>query len=186
LELTIGGIPVVFKRGYVAVNASVWGKSYRFVNTHLEEREAGPIQALQTQELIGILGQETLPVILVGDLNSSPRDPVTESPYGKIVPPYKQLVMNGYADVWKRSLFTRGDPGYTCCQAENLSNTESVLYERVDHVFVRDNPHSAPFSIVGPVVAYLVGEEPKDKTPSGLWPSDHAGVVARMLIPTFK
>jgi hypothetical protein len=25
-----------------------------------------------------------------------------------------------------------------------------------------------------------VGEEPADKTPSGLWPSDHAGVVARM------
>jgi hypothetical protein len=27
---------------------------------------------------------------------------------------------------------------------------------------------------------YLVGNDPDDRTPSGLWPSDHAGVVARL------
>jgi hypothetical protein len=26
----------------------------------------------------------------------------------------------------------------------------------------------------------LVGEKPSDRTPSGLWPSDHAGVVASL------
>jgi len=187
LELNIGGIPVVFKRGYVAVDAKVGGKTYRFGNTHLEQREAGPIQALQAQELIAVLAQEKLPIILVGDLNSSPKDPiVTNSPYGTIVPPYKQLRIAGYSDVWKSRLFGRSDPGYTCCQAEALDNMDSQLYERVDHIFVLNNPKSWPVSIVGLVVADIVGEKHKDQTPSGLWPSDHAGVVARMLIPTFK
>ena len=27
---------------------------------------------------------------------------------------------------------------------------------------------------------YLVGDKVRDKTPSGLWPSDHAGVIARI------
>jgi endonuclease/exonuclease/phosphatase family metal-dependent hydrolase len=181
LDFNIGGIPVTFKRGYVAVDAKIGGKTYRFVTTHLEEREAGPIQALQAQELIGILGQETLPVILVGDLNSSPTDKVVKHPdYGLIVPAYKQLIRGGFVDVWKRRLFGRRDLGLTCCQAEALDNPESQLYERVDHRFVRNKPDALP------VVAYLVGDEPQELAPQVFWASDYAGVIARMLIPAFQ
>ena len=186
LPVPVGDLEVQFKRGYVAADAKVWGETYRFVNTHLEERTSPPvppIQALQAQELIGVLANEKLPIILVGDLNSSPEDAVTDT----IAPPYKQLIEEGYTDVWKRSLLKRRNSGFTCCQAEDLSNKKSLLSERIDYIFVRNNPESWPVSIVGPVVADLVGEEQKDKTkPSRLWPSDHAGVVARMLIPTFK
>jgi hypothetical protein len=33
------------------------------------------------------------------------------------------------------------------------------------------------------VDADVVGEESTDRTPSGLWPSDHAGVVATLALP---
>jgi len=34
-----------------------------------------------------------------------------------------------------------------------------------------------------PVAADVVGEESADRTPGGLWPSDHAGVVATLASP---
>jgi hypothetical protein len=30
------------------------------------------------------------------------------------------------------------------------------------------------------VQAHVIGRDADDRTPSGLWPSDHAGVVARL------
>lgn len=196
VELPFGSIYV--PRGYVGVKAEVAGKEYVFVNTHLELRgkdldseNPNPLidalQAAQAYELIQVLSEKTAPVILVGDFNSSPEDPIIDLSGDKIIPPYKQLIMTGYADVWKRSLFKRHHSGFTCCQAEDLSNNKSLLNERIDYVFVGKRPGSCPFSIVGPVMVELVGEEQKNKTePSRLWPSDHAGVVARMLIPVFN
>jgi hypothetical protein len=31
--------------------------------------------------------------------------------------------------------------------------------------------------------ARVVGDQPGDRTPGGLWPSDHAGLVATLRIP---
>jgi hypothetical protein len=31
--------------------------------------------------------------------------------------------------------------------------------------------------------AYVTGNDPSERTPSGLWPSDHGGVVATLHIP---
>ena len=64
-------------------------------------------------------------------------------------------------------------PGYTCCQAEDLTNPVSQLYERIDIVFTRNIALAAGRSI-------LIGDSPAERTPSGLWPSDHAGVVTRL------
>jgi len=168
------------------------------VTTHLEERgkdynPASPnplidlVQAAQANQLIGLLASEPHPVIVVGDLNSDPRDPVSLYNSQTIVPPYKQFVLTGYRDVWRINLLRFLNPeGFTCCQAEALDNPESLLFERIDHIFVRNMPDSLSVSIVGPVVAYDVGNEPSDIAPGVYWPSDHAGVVARMLIPSFK
>ena len=46
------------------------------------------------------------------------------------------------------------------------------LNRRIDHVFIREGDGFAP------IQADVVGEEEADRTPSGLWPSDHAGVTA--------
>jgi hypothetical protein len=36
------------------------------------------------------------------------------------------------------------------------------------------------------IVATVVGDKLRDRTPSGLWPSDHAGVVARFHLQKAK
>jgi endonuclease/exonuclease/phosphatase family metal-dependent hydrolase len=48
----------------------------------------------------------------------------------------------------------------------------SKMTERIDFVLFRGEFKAKH--------TYLVGDKVRDKTPSGLWPSDHAGVVARI------
>jgi hypothetical protein len=76
------GDTIVSKRGFVGVDATVRGKKYRFVNTHLEIRDLDPnnpssaiFQSLQSVELVATLQSTTPPdrtLILAGDFNSSP------------------------------------------------------------------------------------------------------------------
>ncbi len=162
---------VEVKRGWVAVDATVAGQVYRFVNTHLEPAGTanGHFQTLQATELIEALAAETRPVILVGDLN-------TAAPGGAT---YDEFLAAGYSDTWTyrpRPL----DPGFTCCYAKDLSSPTQALEKRIDLVFVRNAESLLPPSSQEPVQVRLVGAEPQDRTPSGLWPSDHAGVVARL------
>jgi hypothetical protein len=66
--------------------------------------------------------------------------------------------------------------GFSCCQAEDLLNRKSELYERVDLIFSLAPPRKVQD-------ARLLGESVSDKTPPpgrGLWPSDHASVAARL------
>ena len=51
----------------------------------------------------------------------------------------------------------------------------SVLQDRIDFVMYR-----GPFTTLS---AETVGDNPAQKTQSGLWPSDHAGVIARLRLP---
>jgi hypothetical protein len=170
---------IAIERGFVAVDAMAGNGHVRFVNTHLElsAKDLDPtnplasiFQSAQAFELISILAgfpnPLNVPIIVVGDINSSPQDQtVTVGPY-VIVPPYSQFASAGYTDAWTLRL---GDPiGFTCCQDENLLNLYSNLYERVDVTFTNELP-------VGMVKVNTVGNDEADKTPSGLWPSDHAG-----------
>jgi len=188
-------------RGYVAVHATIEGRTLFFVNTHLELRGkdlfpdgdpriliASRVQVAQAQELLGSIKDEPGPVIVVGDFNSDPRDSVLIDPFLSqlLVPPYKQFSYSGYADLWLTNLLRLVNyHGYTCCQDEPLDNAVSALDERIDHIFYK--PKGLSFPLVGPVLAVVVGDEPGDKTDTSpaLWPSDHGGVVATMFIPTF-
>ena len=181
---------IEIKRGFTAVDAEVMGQEYCFVNTHLEGVSAGDvpipeIQAAQALELIQILRDKELPIILVGDFNSSPQDPIVHDSV-LILTPYWLFKIMGYADAWKRNLLAFREPGFTCCQADDLMNEESELDERIDHILIRNRSEGRFFSVTGPVLAKVVGDEPEDKTPSGLWRSDHAGVIARLRIPELR
>lgn len=169
-----------FTRGFVAVDAKIGKRSYRVINTHLEVQGEGyeMIQSLQAKELMAELEYETLPVILIGDFNSSPQDAATQQPYSIIRE-------NGFIDIWKRS-FWHSSPGYTCCQEADLLNKMSVLYERIDLIFVRNNCGHLPFSPLGPVFAVVTGNNKRGKSESGLWPSDHAGLNAWLWIPKLR
>ncbi|MDQ3755473.1 MAG: endonuclease/exonuclease/phosphatase family protein, partial [Acidobacteriota bacterium] len=135
-----------------------------FINTHLESFDPG-LRFLQTFELLSGPANTELPVILVGDLNSGPTEP------GPFVA-YANLLANGFVDTW--ALANPSDPGVTCCNAENLLNPDplSLPEGRIDHVLAR------PAARV--IRAKLVGIDQDERTPSGLWPSDHAGVITTL------
>ena len=188
LEFNIGGVIVELTRGFAAVDATIDGTTYRVATTHLEERlaELGSgleqIQAAQALELIGVLDDTTLPIILLGDLNSSPADRPTQL----ATPPYQLFAAEGYTDMWRSRPFWRRKPGLTCCHEEDLMNATSTFDRRIDHIFVRSGVAFFSRRAVGPHIAFVVGAKPSDKTLSGLWPSDHAGVFARMQLPMQK
>jgi endonuclease/exonuclease/phosphatase family metal-dependent hydrolase len=162
-------------RGFVGVDATVEGKTYRFVNTHLEvmEPDAGNpasaiFQSAQSFELLATL--TTIPSngrgdLIVGDINSSPDDPI-----GPIVPPYAQFVGVGYTDAW--DLRPGNQQGFSCCELADLSNQQSQHDERIDVIFTIEVPSKVK-------KARVLGSKVSDKIPppgQGLWPSDHGSV----------
>lgn len=186
VRLVLAGKPFEIKRGYVAVDAKVRGRDYRFVNTHLEIKEPLPgnplsiaIQVGQAAELVGALAAVPAlprrPLILVGDLNSSPDDrPPPSAPI--LIPPYKQIVAAGFTDIWAAR--HRRSPGFTCCQDADLRNRRSKLSERFDYILAKAQPLLLQ-------QARVVLDEPWNRTRSRpgqprLWPSDHASVVAQL------
>lgn len=140
-------------RSWGLVDVDVHGRSLRFVNTHLEAWDE-EVRAAQREELLDAVGDIAGPVVVVGDFNAEPET------VG--MPPE-------YADAWA----VAGDgTGSTCGQAADLLGP-SALASRIDYVWVRDA------QVAG---CRVVGERPEDRTASGLWPSDHACVVADVIV----
>lgn len=162
------------KEGWASVEATLGGRVYRFVSTHLEIKEFGPIQGMQAQELAGLLASETRPTIVVGDFNSERNG---QDPFA---PSYGIMTEAGFADSWLRG--GGSPPGLTCCQNDSVSNKLSTFNQRVDFIFTRNMPSTTPAgSLV--LARSVVGDQRGDRTKSGLWPSDHGGVVATFLTP---
>ena len=191
-------------RGYAMVDAVVTGRPYRFVNTHLEVTGAGSalepffraVQAGQALELAALLQQEDQTLVVVGDFNSDPLDgPFVDCAvpdgmggvtFTSCPTPYAVLTQAGYTDTW---LYRNGpfEFGYTCCQATLLDNELSQLDERVDLIWAMPATDYAGAPFLVNVRANVIGADDSDKTaPGGLWPSDHAGVAARLILRTPK
>lgn len=158
------GPPIVLRRGWVAADATLRGHTSRVVTTHLEPVSPA-VQELQGNELLAGPLNTKLPTVLLGDLNSAAGG-VGATP-GTATRTYCNLLAAGFTDAWAAH---RGrGPGFTCCQAPNLLNPVSTLTQRIDYVLYRGRGITA-------VSTHRVGASPADRTPSGLWPSDHAGV----------
>ena len=160
--LTVEMLGLGVLRGYTAVDATVSGTTYRVINTHLESGAIGEASRVaQMGELVDSLSDETLPIILLGDFN-------TRAPNGTA---YQLLLSAGYVDLWQMDSEGTGN---TCCQAPELQNAVSELYERIDQIFVRN------LELPTQILTHTLGDTPPEQLPSGLWPSDHAGVVAHL------
>jgi endonuclease/exonuclease/phosphatase family metal-dependent hydrolase len=158
-------------RGLTWVSAVVDGASFTFANTHLEvgggtnvqaQQVLTPLQENQANDLIKILAAVTGPLVLVGDFNSAANGSTTHS-YATIA--------QSFTDAFAKS--SPGVPGFTCCT--DIAAPASMAGERIDVVFYRGG--------VGAMEASLVGTDAAKKTATGLWPSDHFGVVATVAVP---
>jgi hypothetical protein len=162
LQVEIAGQPFTILRGWSAIDACVDGHSFRIVNAHLDP-DSADVQIAQANELLEGPGDTSLPLIFIGDFNSNADGNGTQT--------YENLIAAGFEDAW---ITASNDSGFTCCQDSDLLNAESLLIERVDLILFK-NKHNWDV-----VKADLVGESKIDRTWAGLWPSDHAGVIAKL------
>jgi len=148
------GLVLNIARSWGWVDAEVDGRPVRFVNTHTEAWDE-PVRNAQRDELLAVIGEAATPVVVVGDFNAAP---------DKVGMPEE------YVDAW--TVAGRDGDGRTCGQKADLTG-ESSLADRIDYVWVRGAAVAA---------CWVVGHRPEDRTPSGLWPSDHAAVVAEITL----
>lgn len=167
---TINNVKITVTRGWVAIDAKVRGShSFRFVDTHLEAfdpaSQVPSIRALQASELVAPGGPATssLPVILVGDLNS---DDDTVEPGDQQA--YRTLLGAGM-----RERSTSKPLG--CCLNSSLlavgaGGSIADFNHQVDHVMTRD-PKEIKLK-----ASSVTGRQPM----RGFWDSDHAGLVSAL------
>lgn len=160
-------------RGWGSADLRVGKADLRFVNSHLEAfgipgQDAEQVRLAQVGELLAaqdaIAAHDgELPIVYVGDYNSAAPNAAA----------YSRLVAGVGADSWVRN--HPGDPGFTCCLGATLTDPDNPLTSRIDLVLHSPDVKAAR--------ATIVGDDPAEMTASGLWPSDHAGVVARLVVP---
>ena len=170
LVVTVSGVKLAVTRGWVAIDAKVRGShAFRFVNTHLEAfdpaTQVPSIRALQAGELVAPGGPATtsLPVVLVGDLNS---DDDTVEPGDQQA--YRTLLGAGM-----RERSTNTPLG--CCLNSSLlavgaGGSVADFNHQVDHVMTRD-PKEIKLK-----ASAVTGRQPVN----GFWDSDHAGLFSAL------
>jgi len=151
-------------RAWVSVDATFNGKAFRLIGTHLES-VLPSVREAQGAELRAGPANTSLPVILAMDSNA-PAFPLP------LDPTYMDFMAAGYDDAWTQ-IFPLV-PGLTCCQAQLDNNPVSELYQRIDLILTRGNIEAQNIA--------LFGAARSTKTPGGLWPSDHAGVAAQLVV----
>lgn len=161
LPVELLGNTVEVTRGWAYADVKHRGKTYRFINAHLESFY-DPIQWAQAGELLQGPANTELPVILAGDFNSDAASGGTA---------YQILLGGGFSDLWSA---TNTTAGFTWPLSDE---NPSVLMEpniRVDLILTR--------GAISPSGADVIGEETADLTPSNFRASDHAGVAAAVVL----
>jgi len=162
LSTPVGELPT--PKAWASVDAQFFGHRFRFITTHLEP-DSATIRELQGAELRNGPANTSSPVVIAMDSNAQafplPQDAT-----------YIDFLSAGYKDVWSQ-LFP-SIPGLTCCQSEADNNPISQLYQRIDMVLT--------LGPVAPLGVALIGADPRSRTPDGLWPSDHAAVLAGVVV----
>ena len=161
---TAAGLAKVY-RGWTAVDASIGGRTFKFVNTHLEAYGAG-IRESQAKELFaagGPLSSKTKPAILLGDLNSDPTSGDAEADA------YKVFTGAGMKDVYgTKRVQTFG-------MDEKLIDPKPTSNVWIDHILYSPSKN---FSVRS---KGIVGTKRFRKV-APLWASDHMGVVAKLRV----
>jgi endonuclease/exonuclease/phosphatase family metal-dependent hydrolase len=153
-------------RGFAWADVRLNGRPFRFVNTHLEAY-GDQFRTPQAQQLVGPGGaaRKRGRVLLVGDMNSDPKGAEPNA--------FNTLIAAGFKDTWAR--LHPGDPGLTSGLEADLMDppTPNPFDDsRIDHVVYKGK--------IRALRATITGKNPANsRTSTGLWASDHAGVVGK-------
>jgi endonuclease/exonuclease/phosphatase family protein len=160
-EPNVGGFVLPVDRGWASVEAKLGKKKFRFVDTHLEAFGDPTIREAQAKELTKGPLKSKRQVILVGDLNSGiARHNEPEQPGDDLA--FKALAGFGMKD---------NGAVQSCCYS-SLFDPAATFDHTVDHVLSKPGLKTTR--------AFVTGNKASERTPSGLWPSDHGGVVSTL------
>jgi endonuclease/exonuclease/phosphatase family metal-dependent hydrolase len=160
-EPNVGGVVIPVDRGWASVEATLRGKKFRFVDTHLEAFGDPAIREAQAKELTKGPLKTGKQVILVGDLNSGvARHNEPERPGDDLA--FRALAGFGMKD---------NGAVQSCCYS-SLFDPNAVFDHTVDHVLSKPGLRKTR--------AFVTGNNAGQRTASGLWPSDHGGVVSTL------
>ena len=178
LPVNVGGVPFTFIRGYNWADVHVGSMTVRVVNTHLESASSD-IALGQAMELVNGPAKGAQSTVVVCDCNSDPlndtvkpTDPLKTPHSG----PYNYIVSKGFTDAWLQ--WKPANQGWTSGLSELVNDpTPAGFDHRIDMVFAK-TASGVPVSVDR---GTITGDELSDRDPAtGLWPSDHAGVVLRL------
>lgn len=172
------GNPIEMMRGWIRVDAEIDGVPHHFISTHLEIQPFSPVQLLQTEELLTEIADGLDGVtVLLGDFNSDAAGSLGDPTW---TPTYQEILAAGFQDSWRMVNPGKSAEGLTCCHDSDLQNPMPDFSQRIDFIFIRTEGLEGPDGhFPGAMSVEIIGNDPYLKTqPSGLWPSDHAGVVA--------
>jgi endonuclease/exonuclease/phosphatase family metal-dependent hydrolase len=176
VDLSVGGVALGIIRGYAWADVRFGRGVTRFVTTHLES-QSSDLALAQAAELLGSPALQAPRVILACDCNSNPLRAGVRP--GDTVPhfaAYRLLTGSGhFTDAWLRQRH-EPSPGYTSGLSELVNDPEPTFTARIDLILARSESGG-----IRARRGQVTGDEVRDRDPeTGLWPSDHAGVVLRL------
>jgi endonuclease/exonuclease/phosphatase family metal-dependent hydrolase len=177
LAVEIAGVPMNFDRGYNFVDVeNAAGVDLRFVNTHLEAFSSD-IALAQAVQMVTEAGATPRTTVIACDCNSDPlNDSVKSFDTVAHKAPYEYIVSRGFEDMWL--VRWPAQRGWTAGLSELVNDTKTWGFDhRIDMIFAR--------TAAGETIRVRHGEVTGDKKgdrdkATGLWPSDHAGVVIKL------
>jgi hypothetical protein len=176
LTIDILGATLSFDRGYQWVDVRAGATRFRFINTHLEAFSSD-LALVQAKELLAN-APTAQATVFVCDCNSDPLNdsikPIDHVPHKAA---YDLITgTGGFTDEWLE--FAPADEGWTSGLSELVNDPTAAGFDhRIDMVFGQ----TARGGALGVDGGQVTGTDVADRDPAtGLWPSDHGGVVLRL------
>ena len=168
IDIQLGGIPYSYVRGFAWADLDLGHTGLRFVTTHLESESAEVTLAQADELLAGAAADRPRLTVIACDCNAEPVP--SDAAYTRLTG------SGGFADTWLAQGSAAG-PGFTFGLGEDLRDPVARFSRRIDLVLAKGFPPERLAANRGQVT----GDEPADRDPgTGLWPSDHAGVIVQL------
>jgi endonuclease/exonuclease/phosphatase family metal-dependent hydrolase len=196
-------------RGYTWADIDYNGSKVRLVTTHLEslwDKGKVPNAAIQAKQLIKDLSQTSMPLVVMGDFNSDPRDPrpnTTSNPGGQpeasekcvaqTIAPTVETAIDSCNAYWLMRKAGYHDAGPNSLDSKNFTWGMNALLtgpeklrlaaaEKLGNQYGFTDRLDYIFLKNGAkaISSSLIGNTPPE---NGMWASDHAGTVVKLSLP---